>query len=372
MNFDLDEDQQLLKAAAERFVADSGGGDLLLRRAARLEPSGFSAANWTRLAESGVLGLAVSAENGGLGQGTVEIAIVMEALGRGLVPEPVLDIGIIAAGLIDNAENAAQHKSLLQDLIRGNTLVSLAHSEREARHSLGWVGASARPDGKSLRLDGCKVAVMAGGSARHFIVSARLSGAPGDADGIGLFVVPADATGLERRPYRLADGSLAAELTLRNVEIPVGAQLAGGFAALEAVAATARLAAAAEMLGVMGLLFDNTLSYVKTRQQFGQPLGNFQVIQHRMTDAYVQLEQSRSHVMRAALAEGTAFAGAAAGAKAFVAEAALSLAHTAVQMHGGMGITDELAIGHGLKRIRVLALCFGDSASALDDYRRAA
>jgi alkylation response protein AidB-like acyl-CoA dehydrogenase len=159
---------------------------------------------------------------------------------------------------------------------------------------------------------------------------------------------------------------------LRGVEVGAGARLAGGLAALLPVVATARLAAAAEMLGCMTLLFDTTLGYVKTRTQFGQTLGSFQVIQHRMTDAYVLVEQARSQVVRAALAEPEGAARAAAGAKAFVADAALTVAHTAVQLHGGMGITDELVIGHALKRIRVLALTFGDAAAALDDYRRAA
>jgi alkylation response protein AidB-like acyl-CoA dehydrogenase len=193
-----------------------------------------------------------------------------------------------------------------------------------------------------------------------------------EADGIGFWLVAADAGGVDRRSYRLADGSVAADITLRGVEVPASAALHGGLALLQPVVATAWLAAAAEMLGLMGLLFDTTLAYVKTRTQFGNPLGAFQVIQHRMTDAYVLVEQARSQVMRAALAEPDDFARAAAGAKAFVADAAVSVGHTAVQMHGGMGITDELVIGHALKRLRVLALTFGDGNAAIDDYRRAA
>jgi alkylation response protein AidB-like acyl-CoA dehydrogenase len=361
MNFDLTEDQAMLKAAVERFVADSYGGDLEARRKARMTPAGFSAAHWARLAETGVLALPVSAANGGLGGSRVDLMVVMEALGRGLVAEPVLE-AVIAAALLDAAGGTAA----LDPLIAGQSLVVLAHAEREARYNLAHVGTTATAHGDTVRLDGTKIAVNAGGPANQLIVSAH------DADGIGFWLVPADAAGIDRRAYRLADGSVAAEITLRQVAVPASARIATGLDALTPVVALARLGAAAEMLGLMTLLFDTTLAYVKTRHQFGQPLGAFQVIQHRMTDAYVLVEQARSQVVRAALASDDDFARAAAGAKAYVAESALTVAHTAVQMHGGMGITDELLIGHALKRIRVLALTFGDATTALDDYRRAA
>jgi alkylation response protein AidB-like acyl-CoA dehydrogenase len=296
--------------------------------------------------------------------------LAMEALGRGLVAEPVLDVALIAAGLLDAAADAAQQDAVLKHLIAGNTLVSLAHVEREARYNLAHVASVARPSGDGFILDGTKTAVMAGGAADHLIVSARRDGDLRNPAGIGFWLVPADAAGVDRRPYRLADGSVAAEISLRGVRLGASHRLTAGLEQLHAVAATARMAAAAEMLGLMTLVFDMTLAHVKTRRQFGQPLGSFQVIQHRMTDAYVLVDQARSQVMRAALAPEAGFAAAAAGAKAFVGDAALTVAHTAVQMHGGMGITDELAIGHALKRLRVLMLTFGDSAAALDDYRR--
>jgi alkylation response protein AidB-like acyl-CoA dehydrogenase len=275
---------------------------------------------------------------------------------------------LIAAALLD----AAGLTTALDQLITGKSLVVLAHAEREARFNLAHVGTSATPHGDGVRIDGTKIAVNAGGPADHLIVSAREAGNVRDPDGIAFWLVPADAPGVDRRPYRLADGSVAAEITLRQVELKASARIATGIDTLSPVVALARLAAAAEMLGLMTLLFDTTLAYVKTRTQFGQPLGAFQVIQHRMTDAYVLVEQARSQVVRAALAADADFVRAAAGAKSYVAEAALTVAHTAVQMHGGMGITDELLIGHALKRIRVLALTFGDAGAALDDYRSAA
>lgn len=363
MNFELSEDQALLKAAVERFVADAYGGDLAARRAARATPAGFSAGNWARLADTGVLALPVSVAHGGLGSGGIETMVVMEALGRGLVAEPVFEAWI-AAMLLEGAGRGGE----VAPLIAGTKLVVLAHAERAARYNLHHVEAIARPSRGGVTISGIKIAVLAGGAADMLIVSARESGAA-DGPGAGFWLVPADAPGVDARAYRLADGSVAAEISLRDVWVPAAAWLGGAADLLPPVVARARLAAAAEMLGLMTLLFDTTLAYVKTRRQFGQPLGAFQVIQHRMTDAYVLVEQARSQVMRAALADSAGLARAAAGAKAFVGEAALNVAHTAVQMHGGMGITDELAIGHALKRIRVLALTFGDGGAALDAYR---
>lgn len=363
MNFDLSEDQALLKAAVERFVADAYGGDLAARRAARATSAGFSATNYARLADTGVLALPVSVANGGLGGGGTEVMVVMEALGRGLVAEPVLE-ALIAALLLDGAGREAE----LVPLMAGRKLVVLAHGERAARYNLGYVATSAKSSGGGVTINGAKTAVLAGGAADTLIVSARESGAA-DGPGAGFWLVSADAPGVDARAYRLSDGSVAAEISFRDVWVPASAWLGGTADLLPPVVARGRLAAAAEMLGLMTLLFDTTLAYVKTRTQFGQPLGAFQVIQHRMTDAYVLVEQARSQVMRAALAEPVDFARAAAGAKAFVGEAALTVAHTAVQMHGGMGITDELVIGHALKRIRVLALIFGDGGAALDAYR---
>ena len=367
MNFDLTEDQTMLKAVVERFVSDSYGGDLEARRAARALPAGFSAKHWSRLAETGVLAMAVSADNGGLGNGRIELMVAMEALGRGLVAEPVIDVAVVAAGMLD----AAGCGDVLAPLMAGTMVAVLAHSEREARYNLRHVATKATVGGERVLIDGCKTNVLSGGPADMLIVSARSHGGNHEPEGMGFWLIAANATGVDRRPYRLADGSVAAEIGFRGVEVAADARL-GGLELLLPVVAKARLAAAAEMLGLMNLLFDATLAYVKTRVQFGKSLGSFQVIQHRMTDAYVMLEQARSQVLRAALADDADFAAAAAGAKAYVGEAALAVAHTAVQMHGGMGITDELLIGHALKRLRVLTLTFGDGAVALDEYRRAA
>lgn len=364
MHFDPTEDQAMLKAAVERCVGD--GKDLGPRRAARATAAGFDAANWARLADAGVLSMPVSAALGGMADDRMALLMAMESIGRALVPEPVLDVAVIAGSLLDLAGSPSQQETVLAPMLAGKMIVSLAHAERAARFDLDHVETTLSLHGDTIKIDGAKTAVMAGGSADRFIVSTRCNA------GVCFWLVPADAPGLERRAYRLADGSVAAELTLRGVSVTHADRLAGGLDSLGPVVATARAAAAAEMLGVMTLLFDATLDYVKTRVQFGKPIGSFQVIQHRMADAFVLVEQARSQVLRAGLAPATDFARAAAGAKAFVAEAAMTVAHTAVQLHGGMGITDELVIGHGLKRLRVLALTFGDATTAIDEYRSAA
>ncbi len=362
MHFDPSEDQALVRTTVERCVG--GAPDLAGRSAARAETRGFSAAGWARLADAGMLALAVGEAHGGLAGDRMALLVAMESIGRALAPVPFLDVAVAAAALIDAAGSPAQHERLLQPLIRGDILVALAISERRGRVDPAPVETRIGRRADTLVLNGTKTAVLAGGAADHFLVSAR------DGDACGLWLVPADAPGLSRRLYKLADGSIAAEIVLRDV-VPAD-RLAGDAATLRPVEALARTAAAAEMLGIMALLFDLTLTHVKTRVQFGKPIGSFQVIQHRMADAYVLVEQARSQVIRAGLAPLADFERAAAGAKAFVGEAALSVAHTAVQLHGGMGITDDLAIGHGLKRLRVLAQCFGDAATATDAYRRAA
>jgi hypothetical protein len=360
VNFTPTQDQSMIRASVERCVA---GGEA--RRSARSAAAGYSAANWRRLAEAGIFGLGVSTASGGMGDDRMALLLAMEALGQGLCAEPVLEVAVVAGGLLDAAADAAQQATVLEPLLSGDRTVALAHWERNARYDRSRIETKMVRRGGRLFLEGGKVAVRPG-LADTLIVSAR------EDDGIGFWLVPGTAPGLDRRSYRIADGSVAAELVLRHVEVLPGARLPGGFESLTPVVALARAAAAAEMLGLMTLQFDATLAYVKTRQQFGQPLGAFQVIQHRLAEAYVKLEQSRSQVLRAGLASHCAFASAAAGAFAFVAEAAISVGHTAVQLHGGMGITDELDVGHALKRIRVLATTFGDAATALDDYRRAA
>jgi alkylation response protein AidB-like acyl-CoA dehydrogenase len=369
MNFDLTETQAMLKALVERFGAEAHGHDLEKRRFQRSRPGGFDRANWAKLAELGLTALPFAEADGGIGGGPVELIAVAEPLGHSLATEPFTECLVPAASLF-GAIGTGQRAALAGALIAGEMLPALAVTEQAGRYNLAHVETRAREAAGGWLLSGAKNAVWQGMAADALIVSARVSGDGRSPDGIGLFVVQADAAGLDRRGWRAADGQLAAEIVLHET---LAVQLDGlSLPALEEAVRTAWLSASAEMLGCAGLLFDQTLGYVKQRTQFGKTLGSFQVIQHRLTDCYVALEQARSMVYRAALAPAQERPRAWAGAKAFVSDAARSIAHESVQFHGGMGVTDELLVGHGLKRIQLLSRLWGDPETAASQFAKAA
>ncbi len=343
MNFDLDENQEMFKAAVERFC---GGADVPARLAARRLPGGLDRARWQELAELGLIGLAASEDDGGMGGSVLDLAVVAQALGYGQAAEPWLECGFIPARLLAGTEHGAV-------VIAGVAIAAFAFAEPGRRYVLEAQGVKVRGG----RISGTKQFVLGGAAADLFIVTAEMDGAT------RLFAVPATAEGIEIRPYPVADGGVAAILTLRDV--PVGEPLTADLgAALDA----ARLMAAAEIAGLAHRLFDDTLAYIKTREQFNQPIGRFQVIQHRMVDAYAKVESIQSALYRAVLQPAAPMA----AIKAHVAEQAIWVAHQAVQLHGGMGMSDDLAIGHGLKRIVLLSKLFGDPAGDILDYARAA
>lgn len=364
MNFDLDEQQLMLRDLVARFAGDRY--DIEKRSQYRRAPEGFSTENWALLAELGILALPFAEVQGGIGGGPVDIITVAEELGRGLCGEPWLSEILMAGRLLERAGDDAQRQAWLGPMMAGTARLALAHVEERARYNPHFVTTEAR-DGA---LTGAKTFVLGSEGVSAFLVSARESGAPADPAGIGIWIVPADAAGLERRSYRLTDGSVACELRLHNVR---GCERLPGDGA-EAIDATfddVRIAACAEMVGIMAMLMASTLDYLRTRNQFGQPIGSFQAIQHRMAQLYVGLEQSRSHLLRAALAPDDGSRPATiAGAKAFVSERAIRMGEECIQLHGGMGVSDELAIGHGHKRILVLANLFGDHESELARYIR--
>ena len=361
VNFELDEEQGMVRDLVTRFVGDRSGLEARVR--ARREPAGFSADNWRMLAELGLLTLPFGTDAGGMGGGSVELVTVLEELGRGLVAEPYLSDLLLAGRLLERAGTPAQRAAWLPAILSGERRLALAHMERAARFNPLFVQCRASPRGEHGTLLGAKTFVQAGLGADAFILSARHSGKADDPDGLSLWLVRANAKGLESHAYRLIDGSVAVELQLHEVE---GERLAGGAMELLAAFDEARIAACAEMVGIMATLFEVTLEHLRTRRQFGQPIGSFQAIQHRMADQYAALEQSRSQLLRAALMPGECTA--IAGAKAFISAAAIRLAEDCVQFHGGMGVTDELVIGHGHKRILLLASLLGDSESELRRY----
>ena len=343
MNFDLDENQELFRAAVERFC---GPADIAARHAARRLPGAVDRARWNELAELGLIALAASESDGGLGGSLLDCAVVAQALGKGQAAEPWLECGFVPARLLAGTDHSAA-------VIAGQTLAALAFAEPRRRYALDAQAMRAK-DG---RLSGEKSFVLCGEAAGLFVVTAECEGRT------ELYAVPRDAAGVDVKPYPVADGGMAALLTLRDVAS--GPQLT---ASLDTALDQVRIMAAAEMTGLAQRLFDDTLAYVKTREQFGQPLGRFQVIQHRLVDAYAKLEAMQSAVWRALLVPGSHSA----AVKGYVAEEAIWVAQQAVQLHGGMGMTDELGIGHGLKRILLLSRLFGDPASGIAAAARAA
>lgn len=360
MNFDLSDEQEMFCESVARFAAPV---DVEARRKLRLSPTGYDRERWQQLAELGLIALAAPEESGGMGGSAVDLALVGEAIGKANSPDPWLEHGVLPALLL--AQGGADEA--LEQVLAGETVASLAWAERARRYSLEPSSMKAETAGDSLVLSGEKTFVLGALLADLFVVTAKVG------DQTALFLVPRDAEGVEVRAYRLTDGSIAGELKLTRARPSTKLDLdAAGFARI--VSAT-RLYAAAEMVGLGQRLLDDTLNYVKEREQFGVAIGSFQALQHRLVEAYAMVEQCRSMLYRAALTnpnDTSEWHRATAGAKAFIGENVDAVAREAVQMHGGMGITDELAIGHELKRVMVLARLFGDIDSALAEYAEAA
>lgn len=351
MNFDLNEDEELLKALAERFVDDRYGLDR--RRAYLASDHGFSRDNWQLLAELGLVGAPFDPEDGGGGLDATAVKLVFEALGKGLVVEPLIENIMVAGRLFARTASGALREEWLGAVVEGRRRLALAHLEPGGRDLLPWVETLAIANGATALLTGEKSCVPAAGGCDGYIVTARSAGTPTDGRGIGLFLVAADAPGLTLRSWRMADGSTAASLSLEAV---AATPLDGGWEAVRAIAPLASLARSAEAIGVMQRMFDETLGYLRTREQFGAPLGSFQAIQHRMAAQYAALEQGRALVDLAIVSFGNDdFAAAVDGARAFIADASLTLGHEMIQFHGGMGVSDELSIGHGHKRLMMLS-----------------
>lgn len=355
VNFELDDDQAMIKATVERFVEDRYGPGS--RTAWRAEPNAYSTENWALLADLGILAAPFSVEDGGMGGGPVEIMVIMRALGRGLVVEPVLAEALLAGGLLATAGDEAQKAEWLAPLMAGNRHLGVALTEQGARWSLENVETRVGSSG----LSGVKS--FASGAVDGWIVSALKAGEP------ALFLVRADAAGIEQRPYRLIDGSWAAEVRFTDVVAqPLSALASELPSAVARALDLTRLGAAAEMTGLMDNMFDGTLDYVRQRRQFGAAIGSFQAIQHRLADLYARVELARSQLLRATMARPEDLPRAVAAAKAHISEAAIRVGEEAIQLHGGMGTTEELDIGSALKRVLALSTLLGDAAHETRRY----
>ncbi|WP_213289095.1 acyl-CoA dehydrogenase family protein [Bradyrhizobium sp. sGM-13] len=365
MDLNLSDEQRLLRESADRFVNETYTADH--RRKIANDPLGFSMDIWKQFADLGWLALPIPEAHGGLGGGAIEIGILMEAFGRGLVSEPYLST-VIGTSLISECGTETQKQALLPKIADGSLILAFAHSERQARYDLAEVATTAKRTPDGWRIDGQKTAVLDGGAAAQIVVSARI-----DAGKIGLFMVPQGAAGLTSHDFPRLGGGRACNLELRDVELPADALLGDGsdaLPAIEVVVDRAMAALGAEAVGIMQTLLDQTLEYTKIRKQFGRPLSANQVIRHRLADMAMQCDEARSMALRAALmadAEPVTRSRAASGAKAKIGKCARFVAEQSVQLHGAMGVTEELDIGSYFKRLLAFETLFGGSAH---HYRR--
>jgi pimeloyl-CoA dehydrogenase small subunit len=366
MDFELSEEQQLLKQTCERYFADHYQFESRQRYAH--EPRGWSLIAWKHYADLGLLGVQFAEEHGGFGGGPVETMIVMEQIGRVLLLEPYLATVVLGGGFIQRGGSDAQRAELLPRIAVGELSLSFAHAERQARYDLADVATTARRDGAAYVLDGAKTLVLHGDTAEKFVVSARVSGAQTDRDGLALFLIDATAPGVSVRGYPAVDGLRAAEVTLSKVRVDAGAVLGEpgtAFPLIERVADQAIAALCAEAVGAMAAMHETTVEYMKTRKQFGVTIGSFQVLQHRAADMLIAVEQARSMAMLATMmaAEDDARERrqAISAAKVQIGRSGRFVGQQAIQIHGGIGMTMETKVGHYFKRVSVIDTEFGDA-----------
>jgi alkylation response protein AidB-like acyl-CoA dehydrogenase len=373
MNFEFSDEQQQLHETVDRYLTEQYGFDKF--RTILASSAGWDKSAWKGLAELGVLAINVPAANGGLGFGPMETLAMMGACGRSLVLEPVLSSAVIATAALRafTADDAAA--KLLARMASGDEIAVLAHFEPDSRFTVKWLSTQAKRVGEGYRLDGHKAVVMHAGAADTLLISARTAGEPGDSSGVSLFRVPRNTPGLTMDEYPTIDGQRAADLYLKAVELPASSLLGAPGEALPAIESALDVGLAAlcaEAVGVMQALVDATVAYVQTRQQFGVAIGRFQALQHRIADMLIHLEQARSMSYLAALRcvdeNIDERHRALSAAKAVVGQACRFVGQQAVQLHGGMGMTDELAVSHWFKRITAAELMFGDSDTHLQRY----
>ena len=363
MNFDLSEDDAALQDSVARWVQQRYPFDA--RRKLAAASPGFSPAHWREMAQLGWLALPFDEALGGLGGGPLASALMMEQLGKGLVLEPWLPNLLLFGALLQRS--AVHCEAWVPKLIDGSLQGALAWQERHGRHELADVQTTLRPAGEGFVLDGEKVLVFNGAAAGQLVVSARSAGGRFDQAGLSLVRIDVTAPGVERTPLQLMDGQWVAHFRFSRVQVSAGQLLFApgeAFAPLQQTVNTAMLALCAEALGVMQLLQATTLDYVKTRKQFGVTIGSFQALQHRLVDMYTALEQTRALLVRAVCSaeEGSTDAQRDLLAlKVMVGKAGRLIGGEAVQMHGGMGMTDELVVGHGMKRLMVIDTSFGNA-----------
>jgi alkylation response protein AidB-like acyl-CoA dehydrogenase len=373
MDFNLTEEQRALAETVKRFLAQQYGFEA--RRAILRSPEGWSRAIWGKLAEMGLLALQVPPEHGGMAPAAIETMVTLEAMGRALLVEPYLSSAVLGSALVAALGSLGQRQALLPAMAEGRRIVVPAHGEAGARYDLSRVATAARRGGAGWVLSGRKAVVLHASAADLLLVTARTSGQVDDQRGISLFAVPPASPGVRLIPYPLIDGQRGADLVLAEVPLPAEALMGEegeAFAALAAAWDLGVAALCAEAVGVLQATLDATTEYTRTRTQFGVPIGRFQALQHRMADMLMHVEQARSMSYLAAmvatrddLRERRRTLSA---AKVVVGQACRFVSQQAVQLHGGMGVTDELAVSHCFKRLLAIETSLGDTEHHLERF----
>ncbi len=377
MDFSFTEEQSLLQDSVQRFVQNSY--EFETRQKLIKTEEGFSRDNWSSFAELGWLALPFPEDSGGFGGTAVETMIMMEEFGKGLVVEPYVTTVIMTGSIIEAGGSIAHREGVLAEIMAGTKLGSVAYVEPQARFNLADVTTTATSTDDGYIVSGFKGVVLGGPSADLLVVPARTSGEQRDSEGITLFLIDADAEGISRRDYPTIDGGRASEITFEKVAVSsadVLGEVGEGLSLLEVGINNGILAVCAEAVGAMEVLYKTTVEYCKTREQFGQPIGKFQVLQHRMVDMFMEHEQAKSLLYMAAIRmsedDELAAIKAISALKVQVGKGGRFVGQNAIQLHGGMGMTDELNVGHYFKRITAVETLFGNVDFHLKKYSSAA
>jgi alkylation response protein AidB-like acyl-CoA dehydrogenase len=372
MDFTVSEEQSMLADSVAKFIENDY--DFESRQKFAGSDLGYSQELWQTYAELGWTAVPFDEDDGGLGGGPIELMLMMEQFGRGLLVEPFLANIVLAGGVLRRLATGEQKETWLSGIISGESHAALAFAEPQARFNINDIATTAKADGDEFVINGSKTMVLNGGSADLLIVPARTAGAQTDTAGITLFAVAADSAGIQTKSYKTVDAQQAAEITLENVRVPVSAvlgEVGNGYETLQQVVDEATLAVCAEAVGIIRTMHDKTVEYVKNRVQFGMPIGGFQALQHRLVETLMECEQSRSLLLWSAMVNNACDPVAKLSIHALkhqIGTAGTNVGKEAVQLHGGMGVTWELDIAHYFKRLTAIDLLFGNADYHLDKY----
>lgn len=370
LDFSFTSEQELLQDSAAKFALKGYGFEQYKKSLAA--PGQCDPAIWKQLADFGWLALAVPEAAGGIGGTSLDMALVAEALGAGLVIEPLVTGVMLPVQVLAGSASMAKYEALLAAVAAGDAQLAVAYAERAGRFDPAYCATRAEQDGESFRLSGSKHCVFNAPEAAHLIVSARSAGKPGEPQGIDLFLLPRESAGLKFTDYPIMGGGVAADLVLDRVRVDASARI-GSFDALDLALDKAIAVSCAQALGAMKAIYERTAAYVRTRKQFGVAIGSFQVIQHRLVDVFIELEQSRSMVLMAAVKADSADVierrCAVSAAKAYLGKSSKFVAQQAVQLHGGIGVTEELDVGHYFRQLTAFGTRFGDREFHLERFR---